>query len=125
MNYNTIPLNWAAFWLFSSEHALSTDRIPNSNKWCELDIFEAFENSIFVGTVHHWLKFNNGTTINSQNSNNWYPVNNVDFSDWHTYGVLWNQSQITWYLDTRCLYVMGLGACLECTHWERHYHQWQ
>jgi beta-glucanase (GH16 family) len=92
MKWNIVPDNFSAFWLESSEHALS-----NANLFCELDIFEAYQNNVFVGTVHDWNWPNN-----TQNTNNWHPVS-ADLSQWHTYGVLWTTDTITWYLDNQPL----------------------
>jgi len=102
MSWNTIPANWAAFWLFSIAHAQGTDTIPTGEEWCELDIFEAFGNGNEVGTVHDWV-LSNGTITNTQNTNNYQPLNGIDMSQFHIYGVLWTPSTITWYFDNQAI----------------------
>ncbi len=95
MKWNVNPGNWAAFWLFSEAHARGVD----DGQWCEIDVFEAFENhghGIFAGTVHGWV---NGK--DSQNSNHFRRVPRTDFGQWHDYGVLWQPDRVTWYLDQR------------------------
>lgn len=92
MKWNNVPDNFSAFWLESSEHALA-----NASLFCEIDIFEAYQNGVFVGTVHDWIG-NNST----QNNNNWHPVG-VDMTQWHTYGLLWTTDTITWYFDNQPL----------------------
>jgi beta-glucanase (GH16 family) len=90
MKWNIVPDNFSAFWLESSEHALA-----NENLFCEIDIFEAYQNNVFVGTIHDW-NWPNST----KNTNNWHPVS-ADLSQWHTYGLLWTASTVTWYLDNQ------------------------
>ena len=102
MSWNTIPANWAAFWLFSIAHAQGTDTTPTGEEWCELDIFEAFGNGNEVGTVHDWV-LSNGTITNTQNTNNYQPLNGIDMSQFHIYGVLWTPSTITWYFDNQAI----------------------
>jgi hypothetical protein len=95
-----LPQAWDAIWLFSLPHMLGTDTTPNGNEWCELDIMEQFGNGNFVGTVHDWI-LSDGTITQNTNAgvNNFQPLPNFDQRRWHTYGVLWTGSTITWYLD--------------------------
>jgi hypothetical protein len=91
---------WPAFWM-----------IPVQATWDateagELDIFEgqgdAANAHTFFGTIHDWVT-TNGTAVDVANSNahNYYVVPGVDFSQWHTYGVLWIPGRVTWYLDDK------------------------
>jgi beta-glucanase (GH16 family) len=90
---NASPDNFSAFWLFSSEHARGTD----NNHWCEIDIFELFTPGTFTGTIHEWIDFKN-----TQNGNNLQPLGrDVDVSQWHVYGLLWEPGRVTWYFDGR------------------------
>lgn len=84
---------WTAFWLSSGEN----------NTWPpELDIFEFAENG-------NQPTFNNHGQLNANNYNGYnldgWPDNehygsaSTDFTQWHTYGMLWSQSGIKLYLD--------------------------
>jgi hypothetical protein len=93
MSWKNEADNWAAFWLFSADHARGIDK----GSWCEIDIFEAYGRTAFVGTVHEWINF-----TDKQNKNhirNLGPT--VNLSDWHTYGLLHRPGEITWFLDNK------------------------
>jgi beta-glucanase (GH16 family) len=70
----------------------------------ELDVFEgqaeAYNMHTYFGTIHDEVT-TNGTTVDVQNNNccNYHAMPTVDFSQWHTYGVLWVPGEVTWYLD--------------------------
>lgn len=89
---------WPAFWSLSTSHTVTDDL----THWAELDFFEAYTGGhapytgAFVGTIHDWAK---DSTLHYQNKNNWYPQPVVDYSQWHTYGCLWQPGQVTWYFD--------------------------
>jgi hypothetical protein len=93
---------WPAFW------SLSTSWLKNRKIWAELDFFEAYtggnaayENP-FVGTLHDWR---DGAKFHFQNSNNWIPMSkdSTDYSQWHTYGCMWETGKVTWYFDEKLL----------------------
>lgn len=91
MRWSDTPDNFAAFWLISSEHAKGTD----NQHWCELDIFEAFGNGNYVGTLHDWPK-------NKPNTNNWQPLpGKPDMNQFHKYGMLWTAQTVSWYFDDK------------------------
>jgi beta-glucanase (GH16 family) len=107
---------WPGFWLFSYRHATNPSW-PSLNPYCsqnalpsalcysaELDVFEGqgTEPQSFYGTIHRNSSNDYGVS-DRQNSNNWQP-GGVDLtSGFHTYGMLWTASTISWYLDGRLL----------------------
>ena len=107
---------WPGFWLFSYRHA-TNDFWPSINPFCannglptalcysaELDVFEGqgAEPDVFYGTIHRNSSGDYGAT-EKQNGNNYQEQGSNIAADWHTYGMLWTASQITWYLDGRAL----------------------
>lgn len=96
IKWNNVMDNFSAWWLESSEHAL-----VNENNFCEIDIFEAYPNygSVFAGSVVDW-RWPDRTI----NSNNVDQTPGVDYSQWHTYGLLWTTNTITWYLDGKAMH---------------------
>jgi beta-glucanase (GH16 family) len=107
---------WPGFWLFSYRHS-TNDFWPSINPFCannglpkalcysaELDVFEGqgAEPNVFYGTIHRNSSGDYGIA-DQQNDNNYQDQPSDIASDWHTYGMLWTSSQITWYLDGRAL----------------------
>lgn len=107
---------WPAFWLFSYRHA-TNPAWPNVNPVCsqqglptaqcysaELDAFEGqgSEPTSFYGTIHRNSSGAYGVR-DQQNANNWENVGVDLTAAFHTYGMLWTATQITWYLDGRAL----------------------
>jgi Glycosyl hydrolases family 16 len=86
---------WPAFWLIPVEAAL--DRSVGETG--EIDIFEGqgSEPLTFFGTIHRWL----GTReMESSSPHNHFALPaNTDFAVYHTYGLLWTSSRMTWYFD--------------------------
>lgn len=75
---------WPSFWLKS---------VPqNGNYFAEVDIAEIMGKENVNSNIHKW--YDNGT-------HNDYPKTNstVTDNDWHTYGMLWNENEITMYVD--------------------------
>jgi beta-glucanase (GH16 family) len=70
----------------------------------ELDAYEGqgSEPQSFYGTIHRNSSGDYGVA-DQQNSNNWQPAGVDLTSDFHTYGMLWTATQITWYLDGKPL----------------------
>jgi hypothetical protein len=98
MKWSPVTGAWPAFWLLSLESAVTT------GEWGEIDIFEgqgALPNHYF-GTVHDWHAVN-GVRTHTFNANNDYVFSSVDYSQFHTYGVLWEPGTITWYFDNQPL----------------------
>jgi beta-glucanase (GH16 family) len=94
MKWNPVTGAWPAFWL------LSLQNTTNNGQWGELDVFEGqgAQSSDYFGTVHSWTAVN-GSRSSTFNSNNNFKLTGVDYSQWHTYGVLWQPGSITWYFD--------------------------
>jgi len=108
---------WPAFWLLSHRHA-TNPAWPSINPFCalnglaaalcysaELDVFEGqgSEPNVFYGTVHRNSSGDYGVR-DSQNANN-YQDAGVDLTaGFHTYGMLWTATTISWYLDGRYLH---------------------
>lgn len=93
MKWDSTPETWAAFWLFSVQHARGTD----NGRWCEIDIIESMRPFTFTGTVHDWKDFRS-----SHNRGNDVRLGlSFDVSAWHTYGLLFTDDQLSWYLDGR------------------------
>ncbi len=87
---------WPAFWM------IPVEGIWGAPETGELDVFEGQGSTpqTFYGTIHDWVVVN-GTPIQAANNNgsNSYKLSGVDFTQWHTYGVLWVPGKVTWYFD--------------------------
>lgn len=79
---------WPAFWTFVG------DGVPNGTNAAEIDIAEMLGElgpNVITTNIHknypddYFLKIN--------------PLNGYNWGDWHTYGIEWSPSKITWYLD--------------------------
>jgi beta-glucanase (GH16 family) len=98
MKWDVTTGAWPAFWMTPVES------IWGANETGELDIFEGqgdpANSHTFFGTIHDWVNIN-GTWVDVANNNryNFHTIPGVDFSQWHTYGVLWAPGMVTWYLD--------------------------
>lgn len=89
---------WPAFFM------LPVQNIWQSPESGELDVFEGQgetkESHTFYGTIHDWLTVNGvATDVANNRYTNHVVIPGVDFSQWHTYGVLWVPGTVTWYLD--------------------------
>ena len=107
---------WPAFWLLSYRHAVNPSypsinpvcqRPARRSRYCysaELDVFEGQgrEPNVFYGTIHRNSCGCYGVG-NTQNSNNWTNVGQDLTTDFHTYGMLWTATEISWYLDGQLL----------------------
>jgi hypothetical protein len=108
---------WPGFWLFSYRHA-TNDAYPSVNPVCaqngepvshcysgELDAFEGQGSQPrgFYGTIHRNSCGCYGVG-DQQNGNN-YDDTGIDLTaDFHTYGMLWTSSTVSWYLDGKLLH---------------------
>jgi beta-glucanase (GH16 family) len=107
---------WPAFWLLSYRHATNPSW-PSVNPICsqlgepvshcyaaELDVFEGQgrEPNVFYGTIHRNSCGCYGVS-NQQNSNNWTNTGIDLTAGFHTYGMLWTPTQVSWYLDGQLL----------------------
>jgi hypothetical protein len=91
---------WPAFWM------MPVESIWGASEAGELDIFEGqgdpADSHTFFGTIHDWATIS-GSAVDVANNNgqNYYVMPGVDFSQWHTYGVLWIPGRVTWYFDNK------------------------
>ncbi len=108
-----ISKGFPAWWALSTAYS-RVDTMFHSEKWAELDFFEAYTNgysnfdSSFVGTVHDWA---DSAKIHYQNKHNIQKLpSTVNFNQWHTYGCLWEPGKITWYFDGVALMTQKYSA---------------
>ena len=88
---------WPGFWLYSYQHAIDTNQCTTQAG--EIDVMEGqgSEPNVFYGTIHS--NTNGCSPADDQNGNN-YQAQSVDLSQgFHTYGVLWTPTTVSWYLD--------------------------
>jgi beta-glucanase (GH16 family) len=104
MKWNPIPGAWPAVWLIP---ALAQHMRESG----EMDIFEGNSERLhdFSGTVHHWIEASHDPTRMEDRENNGrtnrFPLSDdVDFSQYHVYGMLWTPDRIAWYFDGRKLH---------------------
>ena len=109
MKWTKGPGAWPAFWLLSYAHATNplwpnpACAIPNCLS-AELDVFEGqgTEPNIYYGTIHRNSSGDYGVP-NQQNANNYLDVGVDLTADFHTYGMKWTTTTISWYLDDALL----------------------
>ncbi|OJU13890.1 MAG: hypothetical protein BGN88_10840, partial [Clostridiales bacterium 43-6] len=88
---------WPAFWMLGVD-ANGNKIWPNTG---ELDIMENIgsEPSKIYGTIHA------ANSSNQPISESWYYNHPTSLAtDYHTYGVMWNEETITWYMDNTVYY---------------------
>jgi hypothetical protein len=95
------PDNWASFWLFSAEHQ---EVAKNPAEWSEIDIFESGFYPAYSAVVHDW-HFNGQAYESPQQVpgySGWHRLSqDIDLTQWHTYGALWEPGKISYYLDDK------------------------
>ncbi|MEW6643062.1 MAG: glycoside hydrolase family 16 protein [Pseudomonadota bacterium] len=93
--------SWGAFWLLSKPAIENQVTDASGNKaWCEIDVAEMFGHGFLNTTIHSWVQIGSGTprdTINPAHLN-MVTVDPID-GNWHTFGVLWQDGVVTWFLD--------------------------
>ena len=106
------PLNgaWPAFWLIPEQDELGTNIYRGEKESGEIDIFEGQGDHphIYYGTIHDWV--NNHDYGNKEN---YFQVPDVDYSQYHIYGLLWVPRKVTWYLDGRALHSENTPAIVD------------
>jgi beta-glucanase (GH16 family) len=96
--------DWSAFWLYCADRPrVYGNRVlrPNPLTWTsEIDIIETDPGSANTAfcTVHKNTSGDGGVP-DQQNDPDYFPIPSPVLGAWHTYGVLWTQSQIIWYVD--------------------------
>jgi beta-glucanase (GH16 family) len=100
MKWDVTTGAWPAFWM------IPVESIWGATESGEIDIFEgqgdATNSQTYFGTIHDWVN-TAGTSVDIANNSgqNSYKIPGVDFSQWHTYGILWVPGKITWYFDNQ------------------------
>jgi beta-glucanase (GH16 family) len=96
--------DWSAFWLFCANRPRvygTLVRPSNPLSWTnEIDIIETdpgSPNAAFC-TVHA-NSSGDGGVFDELNNPHRFPIDRPLLGAWHTYGLLWTQDQITWYVD--------------------------
>lgn len=110
---STNSVGWPSFWM------LPRDRVTGyqEERWAELDVYEAWHeprqpyDGNFVGTLHDWVRTSpDKVEDRSTVGNHLHPLEGVDFSQWHTYGVLWAPGHVTWYFDGRAILTQAYSS---------------
>jgi len=98
MKWDVATGAWPAFWL------IPVEGIWGAAENGEIDVFEGqgdpANSKTYFGTIHDWVQTNGSTVDVANNSGqNAFKLPGVDFSQWHTYGLLWVPGKVTWYFD--------------------------
>lgn len=103
---------WPSFWGLSKDHIAGRPSRPRS---AELDFFEAYNDpgqpfeNIFAGTLHDW-SLDGAEVDRGSYGNNVHRLDKVDFTQWHTYGCLWQPGKVTWYFDGKPIHTQTYSA---------------
>jgi beta-glucanase (GH16 family) len=99
--------DWSAFWLYCADRPTVNGNLvlpSNPRTWTnEIDVIEtdpgkARTNTVFC-TVHKNTSSDGGVP-DVQNHPDYFTISNGPVEGvWHTYGVLWTQTEVTWYVD--------------------------
>ncbi len=102
MRWAPVPGAWPAFWLIPVQNATGEDLYDGRRESGEIDVFEGLGNHphTFFGTIHDWIDKQDHT----RKPNAFELPKDVDFSQFHTYGLLWVPGEVTWYFDDRPLH---------------------
>jgi len=99
MKWKPEPGAWPAIWLLPNIRSAPQEM-------GELDIFEGNSElpSSYFGTIHHWKRDPADPTKmidlqNSGSSTGFVLPPGTDFTQFHTYGFLWEPEKVTWYFD--------------------------
>lgn len=95
--------DWSSFWLYQAARPSITISSSNPLTWCsEMDIIETdpgkeWTNYVFC-TIHK-NSSSSGGIPDEQNSPDYFQTRRPIIGAWHTYGLLWTQTEISWYVD--------------------------
>jgi beta-glucanase (GH16 family) len=96
--------DWSAFWLFCANRPRvwgNLVRPSNPLSWTnEIDIIETdpgSPNAAFC--TLHANSSGDGGVFDELNNPHRFSIDHPVLGTWHTYGLLWTQDQITWYVD--------------------------
>ncbi len=99
-----------AMWIQAAEKmaTLMPEEKKGQQYFLEVDLIESGSNASVVSTVHHGWG-NNGPHDRNENredyeyaQDKWYKVTNPE--EWHTYGMLWTETEVVFYLDGEEVY---------------------
>ena len=102
MKWDVVNGAWPSFWLIPVQDATGKALYQGVRKTGEIDIFEGLgeEPHTFYGTLHEWINYRD-----TQSRNNAFRLpEDVHFSDFHIYGLLWVPGRVTWYFDNQELH---------------------
>lgn len=87
---------WPAFWMMGND--IDTNAWPACG---ELDIMEhANDRNYTDGTIHYGKNSTSHASWGSSNGGSYnYYANGDGITNWHTYGVTWDENHIKWYMD--------------------------
>ena len=113
---------WHSFWARDIRDYIHT----GWKDTVELDMMEAWPFKVnypeqgisFSGAIHHWI--HHSVTGTGKNKDIPAPIAFGDFkggrnqayridSDWHTYGVLWKENYVAWYMDGKFMHAIEFG----------------
>lgn len=102
MRWDVVNGAWPAFWLIPVQDAKEQAVYNGTKETGEIDIFEGQGDHphTYYGTIHDWVNLHDHA-----NKNNAFDLpSNIDFSQFHVYGLLWTPGKVTWYLDNQPLH---------------------
>lgn len=101
---------WPSFWSLDAYHT----EYNNDNTWAELDFFEAYTGGHasyrgeYLGTIHQEFPHRPGY---ENVPGDWYvPKPAVNWNSWNIIGCLWQQGQVTWYLNGNVVITQSYSA---------------
>ncbi len=102
MRWDAVRGAWPAFWLIPVQNATAQDFHNGVSESGEIDVFEGQGDHphTFYGTIHDWVDHHDKPS----GKNQFQLSNDIDFSQFHVYGLLWTPGKVTWYLDNRPLH---------------------
>lgn len=114
LQWDVVKGAWPAFWLIPVEDATGQAFYNGTRESGEIDIFEGQGDHphVFYGTIHDWVNLRDHA-----NKNNFFALpDNVNLSQFHTYGLLWAPGKVTWYLDNQPLHSESTPAIFDRQH---------
>ncbi len=101
-----------AMWTQAAEHSakLIPDEKRGQDYFLEVDLVEAGNNGSIASTVHHgWGNngphnrtdvWSNGNLVYDAQQEKWWNIKSYgDIDAWHTYGMLWTETEVVFYFD--------------------------
>jgi beta-glucanase (GH16 family) len=102
IRWDVVKDAWPAFWLIPVQDANGNAIYNGVKETGEIDIFEGQGDHphTFYGTIHDWVNLRD----HANKDNAFNLSSNIDFSQFHIYGLLWTPGKVTWYLDNQPLH---------------------